>query len=101
MSKRLLLLNVLLVSGAAVFSVQLVRTFLAAPLLPSPRGAPPPQAAGAPAPETPRPAGPPLPPPPPPPPPAGPPPAAGGGARDRRTRARFRSPRRLRRCRGP
>ena len=46
MSKRLLLLNVLLVSGAAVFSVQLVRTFLAAPPLPSPRGAPPPQAAG-------------------------------------------------------
>ena len=46
MSKRLLLLNVLLVSGAAVFSVQLVRTFLAAPPLPSPRGTPPPQAAG-------------------------------------------------------
>src|SRR3989304_712562 len=37
MSKRLLLLNVLLVSGAAVFSVQLVRTFLAAPPLPAPK----------------------------------------------------------------
>src|SRR3989337_635567 len=48
MSKRLLLLNVLWVSAAAVFSVQLVRIFLAAPPLPSPRGAPPPQAAGPP-----------------------------------------------------
>src|SRR3989304_4392989 len=40
MSKRLLLLNVLLVSGAAVFSVQLVRTFLAVPPPPPTRGAP-------------------------------------------------------------
>ena len=45
MSKRLLLLNLVLVSGAVVFSVQLVRTFLAAPALLSPRGAPAPQAA--------------------------------------------------------
>ncbi|MBI3030557.1 MAG: hypothetical protein HYY64_13700 [Candidatus Rokubacteria bacterium] len=45
MSKRLLLLNLVLVSGVVVFSVQLVRTFLAAPTLPSPRGAPTQQAA--------------------------------------------------------
>ena len=43
MSKRLMLLNLVLVSAAVVFSVQLVRTFLAAPTLPSPRGAPAPQ----------------------------------------------------------
>src|SRR3989304_1234663 len=74
MSKRLLLLNVLLVSGAAVFSVQLGRTFLAAPALPPPRRPPPPRARRR-------------------------PPPRGGGAPDRRTRARFRPPRRLRRCR--
>ena len=45
MSKRLLLLNLVLVSGAVVFSVQLVRTFLTVSALPSPRGAPAPQAA--------------------------------------------------------
>ena len=39
-----MLLNVLLVGAAVVFSIQLVRTFLAAPTLPSPRGAPAPQA---------------------------------------------------------
>src|SRR3989304_4382478 len=48
MSKRLLLLNALLVSGAAVFSVQLVRTFLAAPPLPPPPAPPPPRPAGPP-----------------------------------------------------
>jgi len=48
MSKRLLLLNLVLVSGAVVFSVQLVRTFLAVSALPSPRGAPAPQAAASP-----------------------------------------------------
>lgn len=48
MSKRLLLLNLVLVSGAVVFSVQLVRSFLAAPALPSPRGAPALQAAAPP-----------------------------------------------------
>ena len=36
MSKRLLLLNLVLVSGAVVFSVQLVRTFLSSPQLPPP-----------------------------------------------------------------
>lgn len=36
MSKRLLLLNLIVVSVGVVFSVQLVRTFLAAPSLPSP-----------------------------------------------------------------
>jgi len=40
MSKRLLLLNLVLVSGAVVFSVQLVQTFLPAPRLPSPPRAP-------------------------------------------------------------
>jgi type II secretory pathway component PulC len=45
MSKRLMLLNLVLVSAAVVLSVQLVRTFRAAPTLPSPRGAPTPQAA--------------------------------------------------------
>lgn len=48
MSKRLMLLNLVLVSAAVVFSIQLVRTFLAAPTLPSPRGSPAPQAAAPP-----------------------------------------------------
>jgi type II secretory pathway component PulC len=39
------LLNLVLVSAAAVFSFQLVRAFLAAPAPPAPRGAPAPQAA--------------------------------------------------------
>ena len=40
MSKRLLLLNLIVVSVGVVFSVQLVRTFLASPQLPSPPRAP-------------------------------------------------------------
>ena len=49
MSKRLLLLNLILVSAGVVFSVQLVRTFLASPRLPSPPRAPASQATPPPA----------------------------------------------------